>query len=223
MQGRVDTELLAVHANFSLITELCASSTSNIAASQLVKVVVDHFSVFVKGNVGPKKVQHEHWTKLDDRQCTRTVAPTFFMAISTWSTIRPWQKKRALKFALKGSGSFKACFKLYRCLNPEKSFKSSFKNDFWAFFHDICSTMFWVAAWVQVEFRSLSSFWRRMLFDWLLLLLLCPKFTFSRDCVQGWWVRSSKVCFSAMADCISAKSHALNRALKCYKSFKTKL
>ena len=40
------------------------------------------------------------------------------------------KKKRALKFALKGSGSFKACFELYRCLNPEKSFKSSFKNDF---------------------------------------------------------------------------------------------
>ena len=30
-------------------------------------------------------------------------------------------------------------------------------------------------------------------------------------------------CFPAMADCISAKSHALNRALKCYKSLKTKL
>ena len=87
------------------------------------------------------------------------------------------------------------------------------------FFHDFCSTMFWVAAWVQVEFRSLSSFRRRMLFDWLLLLLLLSKFTFSRDCVQGWWVRSSKVCVSAMADCISAKSHAINRALKCYKSF----
>ena len=136
---------------------------------------------------------------------------------------RPWQKKRALKFALKGSGSFKACFELYRCLNPEKRFKLSFKNDCWAFFHDFCSTVFWVAAWVQVEFRSLSSFKRCMLFDWLLLLLLLSKFTFSRDCVQGWWVRSSKVCFSAMADCISAKSHALNWALKCYKSFKTKL
>ena len=136
---------------------------------------------------------------------------------------RPWQKKRALKFALKGSGSFKACFELYRCLNPEKTFKSSFKNDFWAFFHDFCSTMLWVVAWVQVEFRSLSSFRRFMLFDWLLLLLLLSKFTFSRDCVQGWWVRSSKVCFSAMADCLSAKSHALNRALKYYKSFKTKL
>ena len=56
------------------------------------------------------------------------------------------QKKRALKFALKGSESFKACFELYRCLNPEKSFKSSFKNDFWAFLHDFCSTMFWVVS-----------------------------------------------------------------------------
>ena len=129
------------------------------------------------------------------------------------------KKKRALKFALKGSESFKACFDLYRCLNPEKSFKSSFKNDFWAFFHDFCSTMFRVVAWVQVEFRSLSSFRRCMLFDWLLLLLLLSKFTFSRDCVQGWWVPSSKVCFSAMADCISAKSHALNWALKCFKFF----
>ena len=62
---------------------------------------------------------------------------------------RPWQKKRALKFALKGFESFKACFELYRCLSPKKSFKSSFKNDFWAFFHDFCSTMFWVVAWVQ--------------------------------------------------------------------------
>ena len=52
---------------------------------------------------------------------------------------------------------------------------------------------------------------------------IMSKFTFSRECVQGWWVRSSKVCFSAMADCISAKSHALNRALKYHKSFKTKL
>ena len=47
-------------------------------------------------------------------------------------TTRPWQKKRALKFALKGSESFKACFELYRCLNPEKSFKLNCKNDFWA-------------------------------------------------------------------------------------------
>ena len=46
---------------------------------------------------------------------------------------RPWQKKRALKFALKGCESFKACFELYRCLNPKKSFKSSLKKDFWAF------------------------------------------------------------------------------------------
>ena len=51
-------------------------------------------------------------------------------------------KKRALKFALKGSESFKACFELHRCLNPEKSFKSSFKNDFSAFLHDFCSMMF---------------------------------------------------------------------------------
>ena len=136
---------------------------------------------------------------------------------------RPWQKKRALKFALKGSESFKACFELYQCLNPEKSFKSSFKNDFWAFFCDFCSTMFWVVAWVQVEFRSLSSFRRCMLFDWLLLLLLLSKFTFSRDCAQGSWVSRSKVCFSTMADCTSAKSHPSNRALKCYKSFKTEL
>ena len=73
--------------------------------------------------------------------------------------------------------------------------------------------MFWVVAWVQVELRSLSSSRRCMLFDWLLLLLLLSKVTFSRDCVQGWWVPSSEVCFSAMADCTSAKSHALNRAL----------
>ena len=33
----------------------------------------------------------------------------------------------------------------------------------------------------------------------------------------------SKVCFSAMADCTSVKSHALNRASTCYKSFKTQL
>ena len=135
-------------------------------------------------------------------------------------TARPWQKKRALKFALKGSESFIACFELYRCLNPEKSFNSSFENDFWAFLHDFCSTMFWVVAWVQVEFRSPSSFRRCMLFHWLLLLLLLSKVTFSRDCVQGWWVPSSKVCFSAMADCIGTKSHALNRALKYCKSFK---
>ena len=79
--------------------------------------------------------------------------------------------------------------------------------------------MFWVVAWVQVELRSLSSFRRCMLFDWLLLLLLLFKLTFSRDC-EGWWDPSSNVCFSAMADCIIAKSHAFNRALKCYKSFK---
>ena len=160
--------------------------------------------------------------------CGATVPTVIPMLLSNAQILRrgrsrPWQKKRALKFALKGSESFKACFDLYRCLNPEKSFKSSFKNDFWAFFHDFCSTMFRVVAWVQVEFRSLSSFRRCMLFDWLLLLLLLSKFTFSRDCVQGWWVPSSKVCFSAMADCISAKSHALNWALKCYKSYKTEL
>ena len=52
----------------------------------------------------------------------------------------------------------------------------------------------------------------------------CPSFP-SRETVYrvDGFVRSSNVCFSAMADCISAKSHALNRALKCYKSFKTKL
>ena len=119
---------------------------------------------------------------------------------------RPWQKKRALKFALKESGSFKACFELYRCLNPRKALNRALKMIFELFFHDFWSTMFLVAAWVQVEFRSLSSFRRCVLFDWLLLLLLLSKFTFWRDCVQGWWVRSSKVCFSAMADCISAKS-----------------
>ena len=54
------------------------------------------------------------------------------------------------------------------------------------------------SSWVT---RSLSSFRRRMLFDWLLLLLLLSKFTFSRNFVQGWWVPSSKVCFFAMADC----------------------
>ena len=98
---------------------------------------------------------------------------------------------------LKRSESFKACFELYQSLNPEKSFKLNWglKNDFWAFFHDFCSAMFTVVAWVQVEFRSLSSFRRCMLFDWMLLLLLLSKFTFSRDCVQGWWVPSSKVCF----------------------------
>ena len=95
---------------------------------------------------------------------------------------RPWQKKRALKFALKGSESFKVCFELYRCLNPEKSFKSSFKNAFLSFFPDICSTMFRVVVWVQVEFRSLSNFRRCMLFDWLLLLLLLSKFAFSGVC-----------------------------------------
>ena len=36
-------------------------------------------------------------------------------------------------------------------------------------------------------------------------------------------IPGSMVCFSAMADYISAKSHALNRALKCYKSFKNEL
>ena len=136
---------------------------------------------------------------------------------------RPWQKKRALKFALKRSESFKACFELYRCLNPRKALNRALKNDCWAFLHDFCSTMFWVVAWVKVEFRSLSIFRRCMLFDWLLLLLLLFKFTFLRDCIQGWWVPSCKVCFSAMADCINAKSYALNRALKCYKSFKNEL
>ena len=80
--------------------------------------------------------------------------------------------------------------------------------------------MFPVVVWVQVEFRSLSSFRRCMLFDWLLLFLLLSTFTFSCVCVQGRWVPSSKVCFSAMADCIIAKSPALNRALNAIKSLK---
>ena len=150
----------------------------------------------------------------NDRQCVWVPAAVI--------ESRPWQKKRALKFALKGSESFKACFELYRCLNPEK-LNQALKMIFELFLHDFCSMMFWVVAWVEVEFRSLSSFRRCMLFDWLLLLLLLSMFTFSRDCVQSWCVPGSKVCFSAMADCISAKSHALNRALKCYKSFKTEL
>ena len=133
--------------------------------------------------------------------CTVILSSSKSTLIMTAS--RPWQKKRALK----GSESFKACFELYRCINPEKSFKSSFKKYFLAFSHDFCSTIFWVVAWVQVELRSLSSFRRCMLFDWLLLLLLLFKLTgFSRDCVQGWWDPSSNVCFSAMADCIIAKS-----------------
>ena len=119
------------------------------------------------------------------------------------------KKKRALKFALKGSESFKACFELYWCLNPEKSFKSNFKNGFWAFFHDFCSTMFWVVAWVQVELRSLSSFRRSMLFDWLLLLLLLSKFTFSRDCVQGWWVPIALKCVFLQRQIALARSHTL--------------
>ena len=38
------------------------------------------------------------------------------------------EKGEALKFALARSDGFKACYELYRCLNPEKSFKLSFKN-----------------------------------------------------------------------------------------------
>ena len=131
--------------------------------------------------------------------------------------IQGLDKKQALKFgpkALKLASSFIVVF------NLEKSFKSSFKNDFWDFFHAFCSTMFWVVAWVQVEFISLPRFRPCMLFDWMLLLLMLFKSAFSTDCVQGWWVPISKVCFSAFVDCTSAKSHAFNRHLKCYKSLK---
>ena len=50
------------------------------------------------------------------------------------------------------------------------------------------------------------------------ITLAVVQVTFLGYCVRGRWVPSSKVWFSAMADCISAtlKSRALNRALKCF-------
>ena len=81
--------------------------------------------------------------------------------------VRPWQKKRALKFALKGSGSFKACFELYRCLNPEKSFKSSFKKDFWAF------SMISVARCFELQLEFKLSFGVYLVSDVVCCLIDC--------------------------------------------------
>ena len=147
--------------------------------------------------------------------------------------VREWSRRLALhewwvlalKFALKGSKSFKACFELYRCLNPEKSSKWSCKNDFWVFLHDFCSMMFWVVAWVEVEFRVY------LVSDVVCCLIDCY-YSCCCPCLPSWETVYrvdgflAKRCFFfffAMADYISAKSHTLNRALKCYKSFKTEL
>ena len=88
--------------------------------------------------------------------------PFFRQTISFRTDISPDKKK----FALNGSESFKACFELYRCLNPEKSFKSSFKKWFLSFFfpwflkHDVL-TCSWSSSWVSesIWFQTLYVVW----------------------------------------------------------------
>ena len=78
MQGWRDTDLLAVACLFFFQLNnwvLCFVSSSDIV-SQIIKVVVDHFSVLVKGNVGQYNC-NMYTGQSCNRQCTCTsAAPT---------------------------------------------------------------------------------------------------------------------------------------------------